>query len=142
VLDSSTARRHLRAIDPLLNRFDLRGRAALDWLREPFVRQPSGLLFLTKLPSDAGSDTRRAARREVPAKPADPRSVRPTAPPSENGELSSNAHSAGWQRRSAGVPRRNGRAPIPPPETPKSYISPSKRGCGMRSGLSLRYPSR
>jgi len=80
VLDGSTARRHLRAIDPLLNRFDLRGRAALDWLREPFVLQPSGLLFLTKLPSDAGSGVRRAGRPRVRARAANSRSHQ--APPS------------------------------------------------------------
>jgi hypothetical protein len=80
VLDGSTARRHLRAIDPLLNRFDLRGRAALDWLREPFVRQPSGPIFLTKLPSDAGSGARRAGRRRVRVRAASSHSHQ--APPS------------------------------------------------------------
>jgi hypothetical protein len=65
VLDGSTARRHLRAIDPLLNRFDLRGRATLDWLREPFAGPPTGLVFLSKLPDNAGRDVRKAGRRRV-----------------------------------------------------------------------------
>jgi transcriptional regulator with XRE-family HTH domain len=65
VLDGSTARRHLRAIDPLLGRYNLRGRAALDWLREPFAGRPTGLVFLTKLPDNAERDVRKAGRRRV-----------------------------------------------------------------------------
>jgi len=65
VLDGSTARRHLRGIDPLLGRYNLRGRGALDWLREPFAGRPTGLVFLTKLPNDGGRDVRKAGRRRV-----------------------------------------------------------------------------
>jgi transcriptional regulator with XRE-family HTH domain len=89
VLDGSTARRHLRAIDPLLSRYNLRGRAALDWLREPFAGQ-------LRSPTRDGSES-------GPVDPTPPRL---------------------------------------PGATQETYISPSKRGCGMRSGLSLRYPSR
>ena len=73
ILDGSTARRHVRALEPLLNRFDLRGRRAADWLRQPDV-PANGLLFLTKFPSNAGSDVRRAARRRVRMPGANPRS--------------------------------------------------------------------
>ena len=80
ILDGSTARRHVRAVEPLLNRFDLRGRAAVDWLRQP--RDPAnGLLFLSKLPSNAGSDARRAGRRRVRVRPPNPRSAKPPPRP-------------------------------------------------------------
>ena len=73
ILDGSTARRHVRALEPLLNRFDLRGRAAVDWLRQPIL-PANGLLFLTNFPSNAGSDVRRAGRRRVRVRGPNPRS--------------------------------------------------------------------
>jgi transcriptional regulator with XRE-family HTH domain len=62
--DSTTARRHVKALAPLLSRYSLRGTAALAWLRAPVVRA-SGLLMLTKLPNTAGADARRAGRRRI-----------------------------------------------------------------------------
>ena len=100
ILDGSTARRHVRTLEPLLNRFNLRGRAAVDWLRQPDV-PANGLLFLTELPPNAGSDIR---------------------------TLTAQDGNAGKRRTGS--------------EGRTSYISPSNAGCGMRSGLSRRYPRR
>jgi transcriptional regulator with XRE-family HTH domain len=84
ILDGSTARRHVRALEPLLTRFDLRGRRAVDWLRQPDV-PVNGLLFLTKFPSNAGSDVRRAGRRRVRVPGANPRSRNATQRPRSAG---------------------------------------------------------
>lgn len=91
VLDGTTARRHLRAIEPLLSRFDLRGRAAVEWLREPFVARPTGMLFLTKLPDDGRRDARKAGRRRV--------RVRATNSRSRSGRPPATAGAAGGQQR-------------------------------------------
>lgn len=64
VADSTTARRHVAMLAPLLTRYSLRGPAALAWLRAPVV-PTSGLLMLTKLPNTAGADARRAGRRRI-----------------------------------------------------------------------------
>lgn len=84
ILDGSTARRHVRALEPLLTRFDLRGRRAVDWLRQPDV-PVNGLLFLTKFPSNAGSDVRRAGRRRVRVPGANPCSRNATQRPRSAG---------------------------------------------------------
>lgn len=75
VADSTTARRRTATLGPLLSRFNLRGPAALAWLRAP-VTPASGLLMLTKLPHTAGADARRAGRRRVRPRRALPRSAR------------------------------------------------------------------
>lgn len=75
VADTTTNRRRVRQLAPLLGRYELRGREAAAWLRRP-VGTPSGLLMLVKLPNSAGADVRRAGRRRVRLKAADPRSRR------------------------------------------------------------------
>ncbi len=62
ILDSSTVRRHLTRLAPLLARFDTRGHAAARWLSDPAERV-TGVLMLTKLPPGTGVDRRRAGRR-------------------------------------------------------------------------------
>ena len=74
VSDSTTNRRRVGELGPLLGRFDCRGRAALAWLRHP-VGPAMGLLMLTEVPSNAGSDGRRSGRRRVRVGAARPRSV-------------------------------------------------------------------
>jgi transcriptional regulator with XRE-family HTH domain len=64
VADSTTARRHVKALAPLLSRYSLRGPGALAWLRAP-AAPTTGLLMLTKLPNTAGADARRAGRRRI-----------------------------------------------------------------------------
>lgn len=66
IAEGTTVRRHLAAMGGLLGRYALRGHAAVRWLREPAVASaPSGVLILSKWPSNAGSDARRAGRRRV-----------------------------------------------------------------------------
>lgn len=55
-LEHSATRKRLAMVDALFDRFSLRGRPALSWLREPTAPMPSGLLWFTA----AGE------RREVP----------------------------------------------------------------------------
>ncbi len=64
MVDGTTQRRHLAALGPLFSRYSLRGREAAAWLRRP-SGIPTGLLIFTELPSNAGSDVRRAGRRRV-----------------------------------------------------------------------------
>jgi hypothetical protein len=64
VAEGTTARRHLARLEPLLERFDLRGTAALSWLARPTVG-PTGLLIFRALPSRNGVDRRRAGRRRM-----------------------------------------------------------------------------
>ena len=64
LVDGTTQRRHLAALDPLFSRYSLRGREAVAWLRGP-IGSPTGMLTFTELPSNAGSDVRRAGRRRV-----------------------------------------------------------------------------
>lgn len=75
ILDGTTARRHVAKLDALLNRYALRGSAALAWLREP-TGSPTGLIMLTRLPDNAGSDVRRAGRRRVRLQASKPRSTK------------------------------------------------------------------
>jgi len=81
--DGTTTRRHVTRLAPLFGQYGLRGHAAVAWLREP-SGSPSGLLILSKLPDNAGSDVRRAGRRRVRVREPRPRSaaarVRPTLP--------------------------------------------------------------
>jgi transcriptional regulator with XRE-family HTH domain len=73
VLAGTTARRRLTQLAPLFAAYSTRGRAALAWMRAP-TSSASGLLVLAALPPNAGSDVRRAGRRRVRKRAADPRS--------------------------------------------------------------------
>ena len=73
VSEGSTARRHIEALGPLFARFSVRGHAVSPWLRNP-VGSPTGLLTFTNLSSTDGVDARRAGRRRVRHREADPRS--------------------------------------------------------------------
>lgn len=73
VSDSTTNRRRVTQLGPLLGRFDCRGRAALAWLRDP-VEPVTGVLMLTEVPINAGSGVRRAGRRRVRVRRPPPRS--------------------------------------------------------------------
>jgi hypothetical protein len=53
IRESATTRRRIAALAPLFGRFNLRGRGAISWLRDP-SESPSGLLILSDL-SPAGS---------------------------------------------------------------------------------------
>jgi transcriptional regulator with XRE-family HTH domain len=64
VSDTTTNRRRVASLEPLLGRYDVRGRTALSWLRRP-IGPANGLLILTEVPVNAGSDARRAGRRRV-----------------------------------------------------------------------------
>jgi transcriptional regulator with XRE-family HTH domain len=70
----TTVRRRVTDLDPLLRRFDLRGRAAWAWLAQP-TAGPSGILAFLKLPSGNTVDRRRAGRRRVRAKVGGSRSA-------------------------------------------------------------------
>ncbi|MGQ0608590.1 MAG: helix-turn-helix domain-containing protein [Chloroflexota bacterium] len=80
ISDGTTARRRVARLEPLLNRYTLRGKAALAWLREP-IGSPTGLLMLSQLPANAGSDVRRAGRRRVRLQSSKLRSVKPPPTP-------------------------------------------------------------
>ena len=75
VADTTTNRRRVAELGPLVSRFDCRGRAALGCLRDP-EGPAAGLLLLTEVPANAGSDARRAGRRRVRVRGAGPRSNR------------------------------------------------------------------
>lgn len=64
VADGTTSRRHVRQLAPLLHRYELRGRTATAWLRQP-KPGPTGLLLLRSLPDGTGVDRRRAGRRRI-----------------------------------------------------------------------------
>lgn len=74
VADGTTARRHVSQMAPLLARYAVRGHDALRWLRQP-LDTPTGMLLLSKLPSNAGTDARRSGRRRVRRKGVPPRSA-------------------------------------------------------------------
>jgi transcriptional regulator with XRE-family HTH domain len=66
IVDGTTARRHVRSLDPLFSRYSLRGHAALRWLRSPSASPPTtGILLFRKLPFRNGVDRRRAGRRRI-----------------------------------------------------------------------------
>jgi hypothetical protein len=60
ISDTSTNRRRVRQVEPLFNRFGLRGKPAISWLRRPSPG-PSGLLILSILSSANLSRVRRVA---------------------------------------------------------------------------------
>ena len=68
-LEDRAIRKRLRRVDTLFDRFDLRGRKAITWLRHPLVG-PSGLLWFTELPSPTAVG-RVSAQRVYPRR--DPR---------------------------------------------------------------------
>lgn len=59
----TTQRRHLAQHAALFGRFELRGRAALAWLRRPQLAQPPGVLLFLESPDSHGSDARRRSDR-------------------------------------------------------------------------------
>jgi len=64
VADGSTARDRLRRLAPLFSRFELRGRAAMSWLRRP-GDAPRGLLALTDLRFATGSSVKPVGAHRV-----------------------------------------------------------------------------
>lgn len=58
ITDTSTNRRRLRLVDPLFERYDLRGKSAVSWLRRPSVRA-SGLIVFSVLSNAPTSRVRR-----------------------------------------------------------------------------------
>jgi transcriptional regulator with XRE-family HTH domain len=79
--DGTTVRRHVTELEPLLRRFDLRGRAAWTWLAQP-MSGPGGILAFLKLPFGNGVDRRRAGRRRIRTQAGRSRSAA-TAPDAE-----------------------------------------------------------
>lgn len=74
VLEGATARRTVARHAPLFARFELRGRRALSWLRDPRPdpslgtresRVPDGLLIFTKLSAARSGDRRQAGRQRL-----------------------------------------------------------------------------
>lgn len=76
VADGTTARRRIAEHASLFDAFDIRGRAAIAWLRRPTSsgQLPTGLLCFTKLPPAGSGDRRRAGRQRVRVSAVDPRS--------------------------------------------------------------------
>ena len=70
---ATTVRRRLQHHAALFAPFELRGREAISWLRNP-TKPPTGAIILTKLPDVAMGDGRRAGRRRVRRPVALPRS--------------------------------------------------------------------
>jgi transcriptional regulator with XRE-family HTH domain len=60
--ESRAARRIVREHDAVFRRFDLRGRQAVAWLRNPRPGEVHGLLWFTTLPRAAGGGIRRVKR--------------------------------------------------------------------------------
>ncbi|MFP5327847.1 MAG: helix-turn-helix transcriptional regulator [Acidimicrobiia bacterium] len=70
-LEDRTTRNRLLRVATLFDRYSLRGRAALSWLRAPSVESaPTGLLFMTKVPSSARRRTQKRVRKPRELKPA------------------------------------------------------------------------
>jgi transcriptional regulator with XRE-family HTH domain len=63
-LEHSATRKRLGMVDTLFDRYSLRGRAAVTWLREPTMPAPSGLLWFTA--AGARRDVPRERVRRVP----------------------------------------------------------------------------
>jgi transcriptional regulator with XRE-family HTH domain len=64
--EDRTVRRHLARLDTLFDRFSLRGRDCLTWLRRPEVSTgsvPNGLLWFAGIPSGIGVRTGQRVRR-------------------------------------------------------------------------------
>lgn len=89
IADGTTARRRIADHASLFDAFDLRGRAAIAWLRDPDAagQVPAGVLCFTKLPSARSDDCRRAGRRRIRRAVANPRSgrVSPRPPDGRSG---------------------------------------------------------
>ncbi len=62
VAESRTARRTLMRHEAAFSRFDVRGRSALAWLRNPVAPGPSGLLWFAKVPDSLGGSVNRGNR--------------------------------------------------------------------------------
>lgn len=62
IADSRRARRVVAEHEQLFGRFDVRGRSALAWLRDPLRSQPTGLLWFSNRP-DSRPVTNRRVRR-------------------------------------------------------------------------------
>ena len=60
--DSRLTRRTIAAHASLFERYDLRGRAALAWMRQPTVAMPSGLLWFANRPDSHPATNRRGQR--------------------------------------------------------------------------------
>ncbi len=74
---ATTVRRRLGEHAALFAPYELRGRAAISWLRKPMIsiKPPTGAIILTQLPDVAVGDGRRAGRRRVRRSAAQPRST-------------------------------------------------------------------
>jgi transcriptional regulator with XRE-family HTH domain len=86
VLDGTTARRRLTEHAALFGRLNLRGRAAVRWLRSPMPLTPTGLLILTKLPDARPGDRRRAGRQRIRVRRPIARSKSGLGPGSDDAE--------------------------------------------------------
>lgn len=64
--EGTTQRRHLAEHAALFGRYDLRGRAALAWLRRPDGSEPSGVLMFIEAPDSHHIGTRRRASARSP----------------------------------------------------------------------------
>ena len=62
VAESRTARRTLQRHEAAFSRFDVRGRKALAWLRQPSGPAPSGLLWFSNVPDSLGRSVNRRSR--------------------------------------------------------------------------------
>lgn len=75
VSESSTARRRIKEHGALFERFGLRGRAAIRWLRRPNADVlPAGILCLTSSSRARSGDRSRAGRQRIRGGASDPRS--------------------------------------------------------------------
>jgi hypothetical protein len=62
IADSRVSRRVVAEHEGLFARFDVRGRAALAWLRRPELVQPTGALWFANLPNARGADVKQRVR--------------------------------------------------------------------------------
>ena len=67
-LEHSATRKRLAIVDTLFDRYSLRGRVAVTWLRDPAVPAPAGLLWFTAAGArrEMPRERVRRARREMP----------------------------------------------------------------------------
>ena len=64
-LEHSATRKRLARVDTLFDRFDLRGKAALGWLRRPIDTTPHGLLWFARATQRPGSQVPRVRVRSA-----------------------------------------------------------------------------
>ncbi len=88
VREGSTARRRIASHAGILARLELRGPAAIGWLKAPGVAggqatAPRGLLCFTRLSDDDSGDRRRAGRQRIRLHRAVPRSLDGSPPASD-----------------------------------------------------------